>query len=1269
MKDNEYKKILDQSPDIICSLDEEGKFIYVNKVARRVLGYQIEEMIGNLFENFVFEEDIVKIQAVFNNLKKGVQEANSKNRFLHKNGSHISLLLSAQWDQHEQIMYCVAKDVTDTNLASSQANFNNLFNSSPNAKWIFSLISNKIYDVNETAIESYGYTREEFLQMSITDFRSISEITKARKAYRRINNKASISLGVFTHHKKNGTAMRMDVSEQIVWYNGEECRMLICKDATEKQLIRDLEVLERKIMEDSIHIDFNLELLLKTYVKGLEELFVEMKVSVLKVEDNKIWNLASPTLPQEYVASIQGLTIGPAVGSCGTAAFTKERVIVTDISTHPLWKDYKAVALAHDLKSCWSQPIFNYQKEVIATFGIYYDSVKKPGKLELEVFNRSATLLSLILENHQKSKALLASNERFNYVHRATNDAIYDWDVENDCFYWGESFQRIFGHQMDTILELKDWVALMYPNEHEEAQPKWDAFIADPEQTKWAREFRLKRADGSYAYVDEIGHLIRDKHGKPKRMIGVLRDRSQQKLEEHRLKLMESVITNTNDAILITEAESFDEPGPKIIFVNEAFSKMTGYKAEEVIGKSPRILQGPNTDKAKLKELGEAIRNWQSFQITTINYKKSGEEFWIDFSVSPVADESGAFTHWIAIQRDVTEEKKLRDLLENATSMARIGSWEIDVKAKKLYFSDMTKEIHEVARDFQPPYNSGIGFYREDVRGIVKAHTDDAIKNKLSWDYELPIITAKGNERWIRSIGKPEFKNGECIKIFGSFQDIHQRKMAELELHKAFDDKKAILESISDGFFLVDNKWIVTYWNKEAEKLLQTPKKSIINKNLWDVFNDAVDLPSYNYYHKAMQEHVSVEFEDYYDPINKWFEISAYPSGKGLSVYFKDITERKQSEALLKQSNERFEKVTEATNDAIWDWDIENDSLYRGSGFNKIFGYDVSKKLHSKDFWTDKFHPEDMIKISSSIEEAIADENTKNWTQEYRIIRDDGQTAFVIDRGVIIRNSTGKAIRMVGAITDVTHRKEYEKSLKQLNEKLSMRAKELALSNIELEQFAFVASHDLQEPLRMVTSFLTQLEKKYTEVLDEKGKQYIYFAVDGAKRMRQIILDLLEFSRAGKKAENSEKVDVKELIEEVCQLQRKSIEEKSAKIISHKLPNVLLNKAPFLQVFQNLIGNALKYCHPEIAPEIVISAKESKNQYTFSIKDNGIGIETEYFDKIFVIFQRLHASEEYNGTGMGLAIVKKIIEQNGGEIWLESIVGKGSVFYFTISKK
>jgi signal transduction histidine kinase len=236
-----------------------------------------------------------------------------------------------------------------------------------------------------------------------------------------------------------------------------------------------------------------------------------------------------------------------------------------------------------------------------------------------------------------------------------------------------------------------------------------------------------------------------------------------------------------------------------------------------------------------------------------------------------------------------------------------------------------------------------------------------------------------------------------------------------------------------------------------------------------------------------------------------------------------------------------------------------------------------------------------------------------------------------------------------------------------IEKELILKNKELNETNKELEQFTYVASHDLQEPLRMVSSYMDLLQKKYDGQLDEKAQTYIHFAVDGAKRMKTLINDLLNYSRTSITAIEYHEVNVADVINEIKNTFSEYLNEPTAGIFFDELPVIRANRIQMSQLFQNLIGNAIKY-RSEAPPRIHIAATKIATHWIFSIKDNGLGIDSKHFEKIFVIFQRLHSNSTHKGTGIGLAICKKIVERHGGEIWLESEKEKGSTFIFSIAK-
>ena len=239
-------------------------------------------------------------------------------------------------------------------------------------------------------------------------------------------------------------------------------------------------------------------------------------------------------------------------------------------------------------------------------------------------------------------------------------------------------------------------------------------------------------------------------------------------------------------------------------------------------------------------------------------------------------------------------------------------------------------------------------------------------------------------------------------------------------------------------------------------------------------------------------------------------------------------------------------------------------------------------------------------------------------------------------------------------------------SLRESERALGTYMDDLQRSNEELQRFAYVASHDLQEPLRSIISFTQLLERRYKGRLDADADEFIAFIVEGGNRMQRLIEDLLQLSRVETKARPLVPTNTGEVVADVLQLMEASIREAGATVEVGDLPTVMADAAQLAQVFTNLVGNALKYRRPDVPPEVRISAERAGRFWRFAVADNGIGIEAEYFDRIFVIFQRLHTREEYEGTGIGLAVVRKIVERHGGRIWVESTPGEGSTFFFTL---
>lgn len=360
----------------------------------------------------------------------------------------------------------------------------------------------------------------------------------------------------------------------------------------------------------------------------------------------------------------------------------------------------------------------------------------------------------------------------------------------------------------------------------------------------------------------------------------------------------------------------------------------------------------------------------------------------------------------------------------------------------------------------------------------------------------------------------------------------------------------------------------------------------------------------------------------------------------------------------IKQANERFNLATKATSDVVWDWDIITDKTQRSDLFFTLLGYEAMDLINTNDFFRSIIHPEDIGEVSTKLNQTLNGLD-RFWEKEFRIRKADNTYTYINDKGYILRDENGKAVRMIGATQDISKRKKTEFELIEANQSL-------ARANEELKAFAFLASHDMREPLRMVSSFMSLLEKKYKNDLDEKAHQYISFAIDGAKRLTTMINDLLEYSKVGFDVNAIEKIDTNALITEVISLKSDLIRESNAKLIVGDLPEIMGIKTPLQILFQNLIGNSLKYRKDDTELTITITGKVKNNLLKFCVEDTGIGIEPEYLEHIFGILNRLHPKEKYPGTGMGLATCRKIVTQLGGKIWAESTVHQGTKFLFTL---
>jgi PAS domain S-box-containing protein len=341
--------------------------------------------------------------------------------------------------------------------------------------------------------------------------------------------------------------------------------------------------------------------------------------------------------------------------------------------------------------------------------------------------------------------------------------------------------------------------------------------------------------------------------------------------------------------------------------------------------------------------------------------------------------------------------------------------------------------------------------------------------------------------------------------------------------------------------------------------------------------------------------------------------------------------------------------------DRIYFKDVQSRFVRNNAAHARSLGATPEQCIGKTDF---DFFSREHAELASADEQEIVRSGLPVIGKVERITRRDGSRGWASSTKLPWRDGTGRIIGTFGISRDITATKDAE-------EKLVEERNLLARSNAELEQFAYVASHDLQEPLRAVASCVQLLKKRYEGKLDARADDFITHAVDGTKRMQALITDLLTYSRVGTHSQPFELVDCECALADVRANLAMAIEESGAVVQHEPLPTVLADASQLAQLFQNLIGNAIKF-RADRRPEVRISARQEADAWLFAVSDNGIGIDSHYFDRIFRVFQRLHTRVSYPGTGIGLAICKKIVERHGGRIWIESQPGQGSTFHFTL---
>ncbi|MGE5351818.1 MAG: PAS domain S-box protein [Acidobacteriota bacterium] len=718
--------------------------------------------------------------------------------------------------------------------------------------------------------------------------------------------------------------------------------------------------------------------------------------------------------------------------------------------------------------------------------------------------------------------------------------------------------------------------------------------------------------------------------------------------------------------------------------LNRQYCDILGYSHEELYA---RTFQDITYVKDMEKET-PFFRRLQTGEIESYSIEKrfvlkNGSLLWCLNTKSRAYDSEGNFRFYITTIEDISVRKNYEDALRESEERFRRAIEDSPIPIMIHAEDGKVTLVNEAWTDLS-------GYRLEDIPtipdwtkkayGSKSLEVESFIKSLYSLkgknvDLELNVRTRDGRHLIWQFYSAPlgNLPDGRRSVISMAI-DITNRRIIEENLRQSEESFRLLADSLPQIIWSTDPDGWIFYYNKKWTEFsglsleesqgwkwmdLVHPEDQQRTKELW--LNSLSKGQAYEVEHRLRQKDGEycwflsrgIPMKEG-DKILKWF-------GASTNINEQKITQQELQSALskLRESETNLLNAQKLAHMGSFYIDVLNNKVEWSEEVYRIFEMDTGQPALSINEWMEHLHPADREIVLNAIEKASKGRTAM--TAEYRIFTAKNRIRHIATISEPVSDSSGDLVKVFGTIIDITDRKLAQARLEKT-------LKELERSNVELEQFAYVASHDLQEPLRMMHSYAELLEKRYKGKLDESADDFLHFITGGAKRMQQLINDLLQYSRVTTRGKPFESVGSMEVLSNVLDNLQISIEESGAKITSDSLPVVRADKTQLVQLFQNLLSNSIKFCDNRL-PEIHIGLAENEYEWIFSVKDNGIGIDPEFFDRVFIIFQRLHDREKYPGTGIGLAVCKKIVERHQGRIWVESEKGKGTTFYFTLPKK
>lgn len=480
-------------------------------------------------------------------------------------------------------------------------------------------------------------------------------------------------------------------------------------------------------------------------------------------------------------------------------------------------------------------------------------------------------------------------------------------------------------------------------------------------------------------------------------------------------------------------------PQGRFLQANAAYCTMLGYTEEELLSLDFVTITHPEDRTRNMELVGDLLEGRvDSFVLIKRYIGKTGNPVWCRVSVSAQRNAARAPVNLIAVAEDITQQREAEEelaksqaLLRMATHVSRLGAWSIEVATGSLYWSGDNVMFPDVPEDFVPTLEGALAVCAPAYRNAVADAFVACVRDGSTFDVEFEVVGDERSRGWVRAIGEPvPGADGATIRVQGAFQDITALKCAQKRENQLAEQLANTLECITDGFLMLDHDANVTYMNESAETILERPRNELLGKNIRSEFSEYAGTLIDLQYQRVMSDGIPTEFDHYFPKSDRWLGIRVFPIPDGFAIYVKDVSENRRARRAIEESEERFRLLSKATNDAIWDWDLNADIIWWNEGIETIFGFHRDEVGASIAFWESLIHPDEKDRVYKSVLHAIAS-HEEQWSAEYRFRRKDKTYVYVLDRGYIIRDARGKAVRMLGCITDLTSKKLAEARLRE----------------------------------------------------------------------------------------------------------------------------------------------------------------------------------------------------------------------------------------------